>query len=99
MIGLQTSCNSNPSPGERLASFAADAALGFLAMVIVVPVCFFIPGAFMAWEPWAAVTAALLFFAGLLRGGSPPQNCWAKAARIAFGAWMLAVVWLGRANG
>jgi hypothetical protein len=89
---------SKPSFGEQLASFVADAAVGFLAIVAVFPICLFIPGAFMTWEPAAVVTVAMLFSAGLLRGASPPRNRWLKAARIEFGALIWAVACLALAN-
>jgi hypothetical protein len=82
-----------------VASLLADAAAGFTAMPAAMAVCFFIPGSFMAWEPWVFAMAALLFVAGYLRGGGPPRNRWAKAIRIDLGAGAFVAFWLHGANG
>jgi hypothetical protein len=95
VIQLLSNPNAKLSVGEHLASFAADAGVGFVAQITVIPICLFIPGSFCFWEPWLVVTAAMLFVAGFLRSGEPPRNPWVKAARIDIGALMLPSWWAG----
>ena len=95
VIQLLSNPNAKLSVGEQLASFAADASVGFVAQITAIPICFFIPGSFNFWEPWFVVTADMLFVAGFLRSGEPPRNPWAKAVRIDIGALMLPSWWAG----
>jgi hypothetical protein len=90
---------SKPTVGEQCASLLADTLIGIVAILLALPLCFFIPGAFIAWQPAALVIAAVLFLAGLIRGASPPPNLWVKAVCIDFGASVLAIEAMARSAG